>query len=114
MLVVVKERTKEIGIQRALGATPRIIITQIITESVVLTTFAGYFGLVVGVGLLELINYLLDSSGANTEMFVHPGVNFNVAITALTILIVSGALAGLIPAKRAISVKPIDALRYEQ
>jgi len=114
MLVVVKERTKEIGIQRALGATPRIIITQIITESVVLTTFAGYFGLVVGVGLLELINYLLEKSGADTEMFVHPGVNFNVAITALTILIISGALAGLIPAKRAVSVKPIDALRYEQ
>jgi putative ABC transport system permease protein len=66
-----------------------------------------------GVGLLELINYLLSSSGANTEMFVHPGVNFRVAVTALTILIVSGALAGFIPAKRAVSVKPIDALRYE-
>jgi putative ABC transport system permease protein len=113
MLVVVKERTREIGIQRALGATPFNIITQIITESVVLTTFAGYFGLVVGVGLLELINYLLDKSGANTEMFLHPGVNFQVAVTALSILILSGALAGFIPARRAISVKPIDALRYE-
>jgi len=113
MLVVVKERTKEIGIQRALGATPVKIIGQIITESVVLTTFAGYFGLVIGVGLLELINYVLDSSGANTEMFVHPGVDFQVAVTALTILVFSGALAGFIPAKRAISVKPIDALRYE-
>jgi len=113
MLVVVKERTKEIGIQRALGATPIKVIGQIITESVVLTTFAGYFGLVVGVGLLELINYVLDSTGANTEMFVHPGVDFQVAVTALTILVVSGALAGFIPAKRAISVKPIDALRYE-
>jgi len=113
MLVVVKERTKEIGIQRALGATPIRIIGQIITESVVLTTFAGYFGLVIGVGLLELINYLLDSSGANTEMFVHPGVDFQVAITALTILVISGVLAGFIPAKRAVSVKPIDALRYE-
>jgi putative ABC transport system permease protein len=113
MLVVVKERTREIGIQRALGATPRIIITQIITESVVLTTFAGYFGLVIGVGLLELINYLLESSGADTEMFLHPGVDFKVAVIALTILIVSGALAGFIPARRAVSVKPIDALRYE-
>ena len=113
MLVVVKERTKEIGIQRALGAGPGVIISEIITESVVLTTFAGYFGLVIGVGLLELINWLLTKSGANTQMFVHPGVNFNVAITALTILIVSGALAGFIPARRAISVKPIDALRYE-
>jgi putative ABC transport system permease protein len=113
MLVVVKERTKEIGIQRALGAKPFNIISQIITESVVLTTFAGYFGLAIGVGLLELINYLLSSSGANTEMFVHPGVNFNVAVTALCILIVAGALAGFIPAQRAVSVKPIDALRYE-
>jgi len=113
MLVVVKERTKEIGIQRALGATPFRIIGQIITESVVLTTFAGYFGLVIGVGLLELINYILGTSGANTEMFVHPGVDFQVAVTALTILIISGALAGFIPAKRAVSVKPIDALRYE-
>jgi putative ABC transport system permease protein len=113
MLVVVKERTKEIGIQRALGATPFNIISQIITESVVLTTFAGYFGLTIGVGLLELINYLLSSSGANTEMFVHPGVNFRVAVMALCILIVSGALAGFIPARRAVSVKPIDALRYE-
>jgi putative ABC transport system permease protein len=113
MLVVVKERTKEIGIQRALGATPWTIIGQIITESIVLTTFAGYFGLVIGVGLLELINYLLGSSGANTEMFVHPGIDFTVAITALSILIVSGAIAGMIPASRAVSIKPIDALRYE-
>ncbi len=113
MLVVVKERTREIGIQRALGATPRMVITQIITESVVLTTFAGYFGLVLGVGLLELINYLIESSGSAAEMFLHPGVNFNVAVSALTILVISGALAGLIPARRAVSVKPIDALRYE-
>ncbi|HNY02257.1 MAG TPA: ABC transporter permease [Bacteroidales bacterium] len=113
MLVVVKERTREIGIQRALGATPSLIISQIITEAVVLTTFAGYFGLSVGVALLELINYLLAQSGANTEMFVHPGINFHVAVTALAILVVSGALAGFIPARRAISVKPIDALRYE-
>jgi putative ABC transport system permease protein len=113
MLVVVKERTREIGIQRALGATPATIISQIISESVVLTTFAGYFGLVIGVGLLELINYLLESSGANTEMFLHPGVDFKVAVIALAILIVAGAMAGFIPAKRAVSVKPIDALRYE-
>jgi putative ABC transport system permease protein len=113
MLVVVKERTKEIGIQRALGATPFSVISQIITESVVLTTFSGYFGLVIGVGLLELINWLLDKSGADTEMFVHPGVDFRIAVTALSMLIVAGAFAGLIPAQRAVSVKPIDALRYE-
>ena len=112
MLVVVKERTKEIGIQRALGAAPRIIITQIITESVVLTTFAGYIGLTLGVGLLELIDYLLGS-GPGTQMFIHPGINFNVAVTALAILVVAGMFAGLVPARKAVSVKPIDALRYE-
>jgi putative ABC transport system permease protein len=113
MLVVVKERTKEIGIERALGASPMNIISGIITESVVLTTFAGYFGLAIGVGILEAINYLLSSSGADTSMFVHPGVNFRMAVTALCILVVSGAFAGFIPARRAVSVKPIDALRYE-
>jgi putative ABC transport system permease protein len=112
MLVVVKERTREIGIQRALGATPRIIIAQIITEAIVLTTIAGYFGLTIGVGLLELIDRFLESTGS-TEMFRHPGINFNIAITSLIILIVSGAFAGFIPARRAITVKPIDALRYE-
>jgi len=69
--------------------------------------------LVIGVGLLELINFLLEKSGANVEMFLHPGINFKVAVVALTILIISGAFAGFIPAKRAVSIKPIDALRYE-
>jgi len=113
MLIVVKERTKEIGIQRAIGATPYIIISQIILESVVLTTFAGYFGLAVGVGILEFINMIMNSSGGGSDMFDNPGVDFSVAVTALTILVFSGAFAGFIPAKRAISIKPIDALRYE-
>ena len=114
MLVVVKERTKEIGIQRAIGATPFKIISQIITEAVVLTTFAGYFGLVIGVGILELVNFAMESSGADTDMFYQPGVDFRVAMIALSILVFSGALAGFIPARRAVAVKPIDALRYEQ
>ncbi|MCD4745305.1 MAG: ABC transporter permease [Bacteroidales bacterium] len=113
MLIVVKERTKEIGIQRAIGATPINIISQIITESVFLTSIAGYFGLAIGVGVLELINYLLIKTGADTSMFANPEVDFNKAITALIILIISGAFAGLIPAKRAVSIKPIDALRDE-
>ncbi len=113
MLVIIKERTKEIGIQRAIGATPSRIIRQIITESVFLTSIAGYFGLVAGVILIEIINYFLDKAGGGGEMFNNPEVDFRVAITALVILIVSGALAGLIPAKRAVSIKPIDALRSE-
>jgi putative ABC transport system permease protein len=115
MLIIVKERTKEIGIQRALGATPFNIITQIISESVFLTSIAGYFGLLLGVGLVELINILLEKSQKAGEnvMFTRPEVDFNVAMTALIILVVCGAIAGFIPAKRAINVKPIEALRYE-
>jgi putative ABC transport system permease protein len=116
MLIIVKERTKEIGIQRAIGAKPSTIISQIITESVFLTTIAGYIGLVIGVGLIELLSFVLQkaqAAGNNEAMFTRPEVDFGVAITALTILIFAGAIAGLIPAKRAVSIKPIDALRYE-
>jgi len=113
MLVIVKERTKEIGIQRALGATPMNVISQIITESVLLTSVAGYFGLVAGVALVEGINYALVKFGAENEMFQRPEVDFQIAITALVILIFSGALAGMVPARRAVRIKPIDALRDE-
>lgn len=113
MLVIVKERTKEIGIQRAIGASPYKIVSQIITESIFLTTVAGYIGLVIGVGLVELINFFLSKSEEQNMMIHNPQVDFNVAINALIILIVSGAIAGFIPARKAISVKPIDALRYE-
>lgn len=113
MLVIVKERTKEIGIQRALGATPFNIMSQIVIESVFLTTIAGYIGLAVGVALVEGINYALINMGTDNEMFQRPEVDFNIAITALIILIISGALAGLIPARRAIRIKAIDAIRNE-
>jgi putative ABC transport system permease protein len=113
MLVIVKERTKEIGIQRALGATPLQIMSQIITESVFLTSIAGYFGLAAGVGFVELINYLLIKFNSDNEMFQRPEVDFQIAILSLIILILSGAIAGLIPARRAIRIKPIDALRDE-
>ena len=113
MLIVVKERTKEIGVQRAIGATPANIVSQIIIESVFLTSFAGYFGLALGVGLLELINYFLNASGGQSNMFNNPEVDFNKAMTALVILVISGIFAGMIPARRAVSIKPIDALRDE-
>lgn len=113
MMIIVKERTQEIGIQRALGASPASVIAQIITESVFLTAFAGYFGLVVGVAIIEGVNYFLVSTNASTGMFSNPSVDFGMAIKALLVLIISGALAGLIPARRAVSIKPIDALRYE-
>lgn len=110
MLIVVKERTKEIGIRRALGAPPLSIMSQIILESIFLTSFAGYFGLVAGVGLLEAVSSALgDSAG----MFRHPEVDFEVAMKALFILVIAGALAGFIPAKRAVSVSTVEALRSE-
>jgi len=110
MLVIVKERTKEIGIQRALGASPVKIVSQIITESVFLTSVAGYFGLVVGVGLVELANMATKGGDGSIK---NPEVDFTIAIISLTILVVAGAFAGMIPARKAISIKPIDALRYE-
>lgn len=113
MLIIVKERTKEIGIQRAIGATPWNVISQVILESMILTTLAGYVGLVLGIGIVEGVNYLLVSTGAESEMFANPEVNFSVAIQALEVLVISGILAGLIPAYRAVNMKPIDALRNE-
>jgi len=113
MLIIVKERTKEIGIQRAIGATPATVISQIIIESVFLTALAGYIGLVLGVGLVELVNYALVEFGTGSEMFSNPEVDFTLAMRALFILILAGVFAGLIPAKRAVSIKPIDALRDE-
>ena len=108
MLVIIKERTQEIGIRRALGATPFSIILQIILESVTLTTLAGATGLVSGIALLENLGSFIQHA-----YFQNPEVDFNTAITSLIILIVFGALAGIIPALRAISIKPIDALRTE-
>jgi putative ABC transport system permease protein len=113
MLFIVKKRTKEIGIQRAIGAPPSVIISSILTESVVLTTFAGYIGLILGVGLLELLNKAIESGGGDNRMFTNPEVDFNIALLALGILVVAGMLAGIIPARRAIEVKPIDAIRDE-
>ena len=113
MLIIVKERTREIGIQRALGARPWIIISQVVTESVVLTSMSGILGLILGVFTMESINYALNSAGGGGDMFKNPGVDFKISVIALIVLILSGIIAGLIPARKAVSVKPIDALRYE-
>ncbi len=113
MLVIVKERTREIGIKRALGATPWQVMVQIITESVFLTTLSGYIGLVAGVALIEAINTALIKFKIENEMFKNPEVDFSTAVIALIILIIAGALAGIIPANRAVSIKPVDALRAE-
>jgi len=112
MLIVVKERTKEIGIRRALGASPWSIRGQILTESVFLTIISGMAGIVFSSFLIYLINLAIDSSGP-VDMFANPSVNLGVVTAALTILIISGLLAGFIPAQNAIKVRPIEALRTE-
>lgn len=110
MLVVVKERTKEIGIRKAIGATPFSIVSQILLEAVILTGIAGYFGLTAGVGVLELINGALTGSNG---MFKNPEIDFSAAVICLIIIIISGGLAGIIPAQKAAGVDPIVALRSE-
>ncbi len=112
MLVIIKERTQEIGIQRAIGATPATVIKHIVAESVFLTVMAGYIGLSLGVGVLEILNKILESAG-DKVFFRNPQVNLTMALSALAVLVVAGIIAGLIPAKRAVSIKPIDAIRDE-
>jgi len=109
MMIVVKDRTKEIGIRKSMGATPTSIISLILQESVLITAFAGYIGLVLGVGLLEVVSMALPPA----DYFANPEVNFNIAIGATLILIVSGAIAGFVPARKAAAVKPVEALRDE-
>lgn len=113
MLIIVKERTKEIGIRKALGATPFSIVSLILQEAVFITTISGYFGLLAGVGILYGIEQLLAMSGADLPFFRQPEINFGVAITALLILILAGAFAGLMPALKAARVKPIEALQAD-
>lgn len=113
MLIVVKERTREIGLRKALGATPASIVAMIMQESVFITAVAGYSGLVVGALLIESIAKMLDASGGRAGFFGHPEVEFTTAITALAVLIASGLLASLMPAARAAAVNPIVALQDE-
>ncbi|GAA3508702.1 ABC transporter permease [Aquimarina addita] len=114
MLIVVKERTKEIGIRRALGASPWAIRGQILLESIFLTIISGMTGIVASTGLIFLVNSLLDGAPASEDtMFANPSVDLTVVFVALFILITSGLLAGFIPAQVAIRTKPIDALRTE-
>lgn len=114
MLIIVKERTQEIGIRRALGATPAVIIKQILTESVVLSLIAGMAGIIFASLVLWLINFGLEQAPNSDQIpIVNPSVSLGVVVIALLILVVSGLLAGLIPAITAIKVKPIDALRTE-
>ncbi|MRX39723.1 FtsX-like permease family protein [Flavobacterium sp. LC2016-23] len=108
MLIIVKERTKEIGIRKALGASPFSIISMILHESIFITTIAGFVGLLASLLLLEFVGPMVQS-----EYFQNPEVDFSVALTTLVLLVFAGALAGFFPAYRAAKIKPIVALRDE-
>ncbi|NRD24260.1 ABC transporter permease [Winogradskyella litoriviva] len=112
MLIVVKERTKEIGVRRALGASPWTIKSQILQESLVLTILSGMVGISFAALVIWIMNTILDSVGP-VQNFANPSVSIQVVFTALIILVVSGLLAGLIPANSATKMKPVDALRIE-
>ena len=111
LLISVKERTKELGVRRALGATPNEVRIQILLESVFLTVIAGVFGIILGAGVLAIIN--LFTQDLSDFPYTNPTVPIPLVIGALTTMVLLGTLIGLIPAQRAVSIKPIDALREE-
>ncbi|WP_455168529.1 ABC transporter permease [Aegicerativicinus sediminis] len=108
MIIIVKERTKEIGIRKAIGALPSSIVGMILQEAIFVTMFSGLFGLITGLGLLELVGPQIQS-----DFIKHPQVDFQIALATVFILVFAGGLAGFIPAYRASRIKPIVALRDE-
>ncbi|MBR4524503.1 MAG: FtsX-like permease family protein, partial [Bacteroidales bacterium] len=109
MMVTVKERTVEIGIRRAIGATPKDILSQIIFESIALTLAAGSFGIVFSVLLLQLTQTIATAAGETGNFMI----GFWTAVAAALMLTVLGVVAGLAPASRAMAIKPVDAMRDE-
>lgn len=119
MLVTVKERTREIGIRKAIGAPPGHILFSIIIESIMITAFFGYLGMMAGIGVTELVNVILEQSAAanpsetGMQVFMNPTVNLTYVYISTLILIVSGIIAGYMPARKAVKIKPIEAMRDE-
>ena len=120
MLVTVTERTAEFGIRKALGARPSSIVRLILTESVLITALFGYIGMVLGVAVMEVVNYIIrqmppdDSGYGQTTIFLDPTLDLSVAVSATIVLVIAGLVAGYIPARRAARLKTIDALRYNK
>ena len=118
MLITVKERTREFGIRKAIGAKPRSILRLIIIESIIITTFFGYIGMVLGVAVNQYMdvtsgNMQVDTGPFKAAMFVNPTVGLNVCIEATVVMVLAGTIAGFIPARKAARIRPIEALRAE-
>ncbi len=113
MLIIVKERTKEIGIRKALGATPGSIVSMILTESVFITAMAGYLGLLLGTLIIGGISYAMYSFEVDVDNFANPQVNLAAGVGALIMLVIAGTIAGLIPAMQAANINPVEALKDE-
>ncbi|MEE9371605.1 MAG: ABC transporter permease [Saprospiraceae bacterium] len=113
MLIIVKERTKEIGIRKAMGATPGSIINMILTESIFITALSGYIGLALGSIIIGGVSYLMVANDINVQNFYNPEVNLGVAVFALLVLVIAGTLAGLAPAIHASKINPVEALKDE-
>lgn len=120
MLITVRERTREFGIRKAIGATPFSILRLIIVESILITAIFGYIGMIAGVGVTEAINYVMEtmnagnaSSGDDMTVFRNPTVSLGIALASTAILIISGVLAGYFPARKAVKITAIEAMRNE-
>jgi putative ABC transport system permease protein len=110
LLITVRERTAEIGMRRAVGATPRAIMSGIVQEATVLTAVSGYVGVVAGVVVLEIVGFVV---GDEQAMLARPQVDFGVVVLATLVLMLAGIVAGFLPARRAVQVRTVDALRTE-
>ena len=113
MLITVRERTREFGIRKSIGASPMSILRLVVVESIIITTVFGYIGLVCGVGITELVSKFIEPASGGRDsfsVFLNPTVDINVAISATIVLIIAGTLAGLFPALKAVRIKTIEAL----
>lgn len=117
MLVSVKERTREIGIRKAIGAPPATILRSIIIESILITTVFGYIGMVLGIGVTELVDFIMQQSAAQSstgmQVFKDPTVQLSYVIASTVVLIIAGVIAGYIPARKAVRIKPVEAMKEE-
>lgn len=119
MLITVRERTKEFGIRKAIGAKPSAILKLVITESILVTAIFGYWGMLLGIGLTELINQGMMAAGIGEEngttgvVFLNPTVSLGIAVSATLLIIFAGVIAGYFPARKAVKISAIEAMRTE-